>query len=207
MVLNGSISGVTSAVSGHLDRIMQALERSPAVSYILDFQFRILYCNPAWNRFATANGGRQLTSEAVIGFNLFDTIPEVLRVFYSDAFQHVLSTGKVWEKSYECSSPTVFRLFRMRIHLLKPQKWFIVTNTLVVERAHATIAPADLNAYADDNGILVVCAHCRCSRKQSSLDQWDFVPGHLEKTPCFPAKVSHGLCPVCRAYFYPDAFF
>jgi len=202
MVPSESFSGAKSIVRGHLSRIVQALQRSAAVSYIVDSQFRIKYCNPAWNRFAGSNGAPQLTSKAVVGSALFDAIPDDLRAVYSDAFQHVLSTGRVWEKSYECSSPTVFRLFRMRIHLLKPQNWFVVTNALVVERSHARTAAADPNTYVDVNGLVTTCAHCRCSRRVDNPDQWDFVPEYLQPRLEAAVKVSHGLCPVCRAYFY-----
>jgi PAS fold len=200
MVLSESLSGAKSKVHGHLSRIMQALQRSTAVSYILDSEFRIMYCNPAWNRFARSNGAPQLTSEAVVGSDLFDVIPEDLRGVYSDSFQKVLSTGEVWESSYQCSSPTVFRIFRMRIHLLKPQEWFVVTNSLVVEQSHARTATADPNTYVDANGLVTACAHCRCSRRVDNPDQWDFVPEYLRLESA--VKVSHGLCPICRAYFY-----
>lgn len=186
----------------HLSRIMQALERSPAVSYILDSQFRIIYCNPAWNLFARSNGAPQLARESVLGFDLFDAIPNVLKPAYSDAFRGVLGTGRVWEQSYECSSPTVFRIYRMRIHLLKPQDWFVVTNTLVVERPHTGTATADASTYVNTSGLVTVCAHCRCSKRLDNPDQWDFVPEYLKLALEFKPKVSHGLCPVCRAYFY-----
>ncbi len=195
-------SGAVSAERGHLSRIMHALNRSPAVSYVLDFQFRIMYCNPAWNFFATSNGAPRLARESVLGFDLFDAIPDVLKPAYSDAFQHVLSSGLVWERSYECSSPTVFRIYRMRIHLLKPRDGFVVTNTLVVERPHAGTATADANKYVDPKGVLTVCAHCRCSKRVDNPDHWDFVPEYLKLKPESTPKLSHGLCPVCRAYFY-----
>jgi hypothetical protein len=116
----------------------------------------------------------------------------------------------VWYKGFRyqaaswktCSSPTVFRMFRMRIHLLKPQNWFVVTNVLTVERSHARMAAADPNAYVDTNGLVTTCAHCRCSRRVDSPDQWDFVPEYLQPRLESAVKVSHGLCPVCRAYFY-----
>jgi len=194
-------SGTASVQRGHLSRIMHALDRSPAVSYILDSQFRIVYCNPAWNRFARSNGAPRLAGDLVLGSDLFDAIPDVLRPAYSNAFRQV-SAGQVWEQSYECSSPNLFRVFRMRIHLLKPSDWFVVTNTLVVEQPHAGTATADSNTYIDVNGFITVCAHCRCSKRVDNSGQWDFVPQYLqlglESTP----KVSHGLCPVCRAYFY-----
>ncbi len=201
MALSESPSAPTKLVHGHLSRIMQALQRSAAVSYIVDSQYHILYCNPAWNGFARSNGAPQLTSDEVVGLALFDVIPDVLKAVYADAFQQVLSTGRVWEQPYECSSPTVFRMYRMRIHLLKPQDWLAVTNPLVVERSHPRTAPADPNTYVDGNGLVTMCAHCRCSRRVDNPDQWDFVPDYLQ--PKLAAvKVSHGLCPVCRAYFY-----
>ncbi len=195
-------SGAVSVERGHLSRIMHALDRSPAVSYLLDSQFRIMYCNPAWNRFARSNGAPRLAGELVLGCDLFDAIPDVLKPAYSDAFRRVLTTGQVWEQSYECSSPTLFRVFRMRIHLLRPQDWFIVTNTLVVERWHESMARAEENSYVDGNGITTTCAHCRCSRRVDKPDQWDFVPENLKLRPDSAVKLSHGLCPLCRAYFY-----
>ena len=196
-----SISGAMRTAQGHVSRIMSVLQRSPVVSYILDSQLRLVYCNPAWNYFATSNGAPQLTSDAMIGFDLFDAIPGDLRGVYSHAFRQVLNTGRVWESPYQCSSPTEFRIFRMRIHLLKPQNWFIVTNPLLVERPHTKTAPAQTNTYVNADGFVIACAHCRCSRRLDNPEQWDFVPEYLRSESS--VKVSHGLCPVCRAYFYP----
>lgn len=198
-----SESGGKSVVRDHLSRIMQTLQKSAATSYILDSQCRFIYCNPAWDRFARSNGAPQLTGEAVVGSDLFAAIPDVLRAVYSAAFQEVLGTGLVWERSYECSSPAVFRMFRMRIHLLKPQNWFLVTNTLVLERSHPNLAEPDPNTYVDSDGLITICVHCRCSRRVDSPDQWDFVPKHLQLRGESAMKVSHGLCPICRVHFYP----
>jgi PAS fold len=187
----------------HLSRIMQALDRSSAVAYMLNSEFRIMYVNPAWNRFAEANGASKLISQSVIGSDLFALMTEVLRPFYSDAFRQVMATGRVWEKTYECSSSTLFRMFRMRIHLVKPQDWFAVTNALVVERSHTRVMwRGNPNEYMDANGFVTVCAHCRCTRHVNNLDRWDFVPEYVEPALNYAAKVSHGLCPVCCAYFY-----
>jgi hypothetical protein len=197
------IPRATGLGRSHLSRIMSALQRSPVVSYVLDSQFRILHCNPAWDRFACANGAPQLTSDAVIGFDLFDAIPDDLRGLYLHTFSKVLSTGRVGEETYQCSSPTEFRIFRMRIHLLKPQNWLIITNPLLIEHPHTKTAPPDSNAYVNASGFLTMCAHCRCARRLDDPGQWDFVPEYLKLSPESPTKVSHGLCPVCRAYFYP----
>ncbi len=197
-----SCSGTKNIVHGHLSGIMQALEHSPAISYIVDSDYRVMYCNPAWNRFAEANGAPHLTSHAVVGSDLFDAIPEVLTGFYSHAFRQVRSTGHVWEQYLQCSSPASFRMYRMRIHLLKPMDWFAVTNTLVVEQSHARTAIADAARYLDHDGSINMCAHCRCTRRAISHDQWDFVPEYLRLSADSVISVRNGLCPVCRAYFY-----
>ncbi len=90
----------------------------------------------------------------MLGFDLFDAVPEVLKSAYWTAFRHVLSTGNVWEKSYECSSADVLRIFRMRIHLLKQRNWLLVTNTLQVEQSDAFTNCVQHNprSYVDANG-------------------------------------------------------
>jgi len=87
--------GKGNVTRGRIFRIMQALERSSAVSYILDSQHRFVYCNPAWDHFARSNQGSQLTGESVAGTDLFDVVPSVLTAYYSDVFQHVLSGGGI----------------------------------------------------------------------------------------------------------------
>jgi hypothetical protein len=203
MVPHDSTSDEKGAERDRLSRIMQTLQGSTAVSYVVDSQSRFVYCNPAWDSFARSNDAPELVSESVIGTDLFEAIPEVLRGVYSDAFRNVLSTGKVWEESYECSSPAVFRMFRMRIHLLRPQNWFLITNALVFERSHRNVAEPDAGRYVDSDGLITMCAHCRCSRRAHDPNQWDFIPEYLELKGDARRKVSHALCPVCRVYFYP----
>ena len=202
IALSDTLSIASGMVRGYLSGIMQALQRSAALSYILDSQLRLMYCNPAWNRFARLNGAPQLTSKAVVGCDLLDALPDSLKALYFDAFRQVLNAGRIWEQSYECSSPTSSRKFRMRIHLLKPQDWFVVTNTLIVERSLRGTATTDPNPYVDANGLVTICAHCRCSLRVLSRDQWDFVTEYISPPRESAVRVSHGLCPVCRAYFY-----
>ena len=124
------------------------------MSYVVDSHCRFIYCNPAWDSFAKSNGAPELATESVIGSDLFDAIPEVLRGVFSNAFRSVLSTGEVWEQSYECSSPELFRMFRLRIHLLTPQNWFLVTNTLLFEKSHSNLGKADPKTYVDRDGLI-----------------------------------------------------
>ena len=154
-------------------RDIQALEASAAVSYILDSRHRFIYCNPACDCFARSNGAPQLAGEALIGFDLFDAIPEALCAVYSEAFQQVLTGRSVWEKSYECSRPTLFRKCRMRIHFLKSRSSFLITNPLVIESPHINSVKAALNTYFGTNGLMMMCVHCRCSKQVGNPDQWD----------------------------------
>ena len=203
MLPSESTSAAKDAPRDRLARIMQTLQGSAAVSYITNSQCRLIYCNPAWDLFARSNDAPELAVESVIGSDLFDAIPEVLRVVYSDAFQKVLTTGDIWEQSYECSSPNVFRSFRMRIHLLAPRNWLLVTNTLLFERSHKKLAEPAPHTYMDSDGLITMCAHCRCSRRIHDPNQWDFVPEYLQLKRDPGTRVSHGLCPICRIYFYP----
>src|SRR5262249_52486722 len=139
-----------------------------------------------------------------IGYGLFDAIPNVLAGFYTGAFDEVLSkTEHVWESSYECSSPQRFRQFQMRIHLLERWSWFLVTNQQISRRSHNQSVEPDTNIYFKD-GIITMCAHCRCTKRADKPKQWDFVPEYLRLKGLASAQVSQGLCPVCHLYFYPD---
>jgi len=184
-----------------LFRIIQALERTAAVSYVLDSQHRLLHCNPAWNNFAISNGAPQLVGEQVIGSNVFDVLPEVFKKFYMDAFARAL-TGGIWEISYECSSPSLFRRYRMRVHGLKSRALWMVTNSLIYEGPHRKTVKADSSKYFQPTGLIIMCAHCRCSQRVDAPDQWDFVPDHLGLKGQASLKVSHGFCPICYAYFH-----
>jgi hypothetical protein len=186
---------------GSIPQIVQAMKASPATCYILDSEYRFILCNPAWDRFARSNGAASLTAESVLGCDLFASIPEVLRPFYTAAFQKAREES-CWEKRYHCSSFKLRRIFRMRIHLLKPQGWFLVTNNLVRTGQHPRTSASDGETYVDRNGLVTMCAHCRCSRRVENHAQWDFVPKYLRLRGKASLKVSHGICPVCWVYFY-----
>jgi len=185
-------------------RILQALETSGTVSYVLDSRYRLIHCNPAWDDFAASNGAPQLSAESVVGLDLFTVIPEVLHGYYREAFSGARSES-TWEGSYECSSPQFFRKYRMRIHWLDTRDLFVVTNPLIFQRSHRNATKPDADRYIQSNGLVVMCAHCRCSRRADVLDQWDFVPDYLELKGEASLMVSHGFCPICHAYFYPPA--
>jgi len=181
--------------------LLETLTATAAVSYVLDSNLRFAYCNPAWDKFARENDGLELLGDAVIGSQLFHAIPDVLQPFYTRMFDEVQRSAFVGQHVYECSGPQHFRKFRMRVHLLN-SNWLMVSNTLLVEEAHCRETPAHDSVYRNEHGLIIMCAHCRCSQRTDEPRQWDFVPAHLKARP-LSLGVSHGLCPVCRAYFYP----
>lgn len=203
LVVNGFVPSRKSAADQTL-RLKETVDSSPSVSYILDSELHIQHCNPAWDKFARENGAPHVIVGNMVGRALVDFIPDVLRPAYSAAFSQVLTTGNVWEKCYECSSPDLYRLFRMRIHLLRPENWYLVTNSLVIEEPHDRAAEAVPHIYLDAHSRVTLCVHCRCSRRLDTPNVWDFVPEYLGFGLGPPVNVSDGLCPVCRAYFYPS---
>jgi hypothetical protein len=184
-----------------LSQVIPALDQIEAVSYAIDSRFQIIYCNQAWDRFARDNGAPELCGGASIGRSLLNVIPEVLRPFYTRVFQEVVRNRMIWQHAYECSSPAQFRKHRMRIHPLSSDG-LLFTNSLIVEHSHEHLLADGTHPYLDANNIITMCAHCRCSRRIDKPEQWDFVPAHLAHG-LDTLNTSHGMCPVCRAYFYP----
>jgi hypothetical protein len=181
------------------------LESDPAVIYALEPDFRISYCNQAWDRFAAENGGRNLDRDAVRGVSVLDVTPEPLRTFYLNAYSSAQIQRQPWEHEFECSSPEMYRAFRMRVFPLRLSS-LLVENSLLVERLHGAdreAAEANAAQYVSENGILTMCCHCRRTRRIASekpFETWDWVPDFLVNPP---GAVSHGLCRMCYAYFYP----
>lgn len=184
------------------ETLRAALDGREDVACVLDADLRFVHCNPAWDHFALANQGERARSEYVLGTSLLDVVAGPLRRFFQHAFEAVASSGNPFEFDYECSSADCFRLFRMHIMPLKPGGGFLVVHSLRVEEPHHRAAESpDSERYCTSEGLIVMCAHCRRTRRVQEPDKWDWVPAHLNDRSL---QVSHGLCGICRAYLYPD---
>jgi hypothetical protein len=185
--------------------LQRNLERDAAVIYVLDPDLRIVYCNEAWDRFAAENGGHGLERHLQLGQCVMDAVPDPLRQFYDDIFRKVLASRQAWEHSYECSSATVFRNFRMAVHPAPRAEGLVVVNSLTVERPHDSqdrkIYAPDPTVYLRADGIVAMCCHCRRTSRVRRPAVWDWVPAYVEKPP---EKVSHSICDVCLSLHYPD---
>ena len=179
---------------------ISTLEASGDISCRLNSDLRIVYCNPAWDRFALANNGGLALSDRVLGSIIMDFIPPELIEFYRAAFAS--ARDAVVEFDYECSTPDLYRIFQMQILPVEEPKGYTVINALTVEegmegkRTALVLNPPE---YLNEAGIITLCSHCRRSSRIDCSGQWDWVPANLK-----PAlrNVSHGLCPICYEYFY-----
>jgi len=179
--------------------LITVLENSQDVSYILDSQFKIKYCNPAWDRFAHNNGGHKLTPSTLIGTPVWDFTPWELQPFFAMVFDYARSRHDVWRHTYDCSSPRLHRLCEMSVHPLSKPEGYLVTNTMLIQEPHGhTFDPNPLRYY-DSNYKVTICSHCRCTRATEDPLAWELVPSHLG----LPSdQVDSDLCPLCRAYLY-----
>jgi CheY-like chemotaxis protein len=180
---------------------IDTLERDRATICALDGQLRITYVNQAWRTFSHDNGGTWGDGRWGIGVALLDSVPTVLRSFYERLFERARTSAAPVEHSYECSSATTFRRFRMRIFRCDGGA-LVVSHSLSQEVSHRWMAtPTNERLYRNGDGIIVQCSHCRRVRPIGPEPRrWDWVPDYLAG---HQDGVSHGLCPLCVEFHYP----
>lgn len=175
----------------------EALQESGNVTCLLEPGFRFAFCNPAWDSFALDNGGERWLAASVVGKSFFSVLPPVLTPFYLRAFDAAHSEEHPFEIDYDCSSPDVYREFRMQIFPLA--HGFAVVHSLRLEHPHALDPVPPDPRHVAASGIITMCAHCRRTRRAAEPVVWDWVPDYLRSRPL---AISHGLCPPCRQHFY-----
>jgi hypothetical protein len=173
------------------------------VVYLLDGGLHIEACNPGWDEFASANCGEGVSRADVCGRYIFDFIPDVLVTFYERKHSEALQSASWTGFDYACSTPELFRLFHMSMHPVDGSGLLIVNSYLADQRS--PLPAEDLSvpesAYRSPAGVVTMCAHCRRTRREAQSRIWDWVPQFVRN----PGKtISHGLCPACVRFFYPD---
>ena len=183
--------------------VQEVFETDKDVLYLLDADLRIMECNLGWDKFAAENGGVGISRVEVLGRNIFEFIPEVLVRFYQDKYAEALRAGHWIGFDYECSTPDVFRQFHMALRVVENSGLLVVNSYLPNQRTPLTapIEVMDDSLYVSSGGFIAMCAHCRRTRRQENTNTWDWISRFLRDTG---RKVSHGLCPRCTAYLYPD---
>jgi hypothetical protein len=179
-------------------------ERDRAVIYGLTRDLRLGYLNPEWFAFAAANEGEpDIPARFGLGTRLLDAISGPLQDFYEEFFTRALAANKPVQHDYECSSDQVYRLYHQSIYPLARARGLLVVNSLSVEKTHPPdrTTPGLESDYRNDEGIMVQCSHCRRFRRNGAEAAWDWAPQWVR---VLPPAISHGLCPVCIAYYYPE---
>jgi len=157
----------------------------------------IVWVNLAWSSFGAANGA---DPKAIApGASYVAAIEGELHEWFTMVAAGCMTTRRPFEIDYECSSPTHRRVFRMRM-LPVVGLGLLVSHQLRVEQPHDTEGPDEvlLESYRNDDGFIMVCSNCRRVRR-ADRSAWDWIP-QLVGQP--PEQVSHGLCSLCRSYYW-----
>lgn len=183
--------------------VSEILESRDDVVYLLDRKLHIEACNPGWDVFAGANDAVGISRAEVRERYIFDFIPDVLVSFYERKYNETLHSEHWIGFDYECSSPEVFRVFHMAMYPVENSGLLVVSSPLAKYRYRMLMHQSDLPdpVYLSPNGVVTMCAHCRKTRREKQAHVWDWVPRFLRKTE---RTISHGLCPTCVTYFYPE---
>lgn len=101
---------------------------------------RLAYTNPGWARFAALNDGEpDISCRWAIGSNIAAAISEPLRPFFVENYARCLWEMRPWEFDYDCSSPDMFRLYRMTVYPLNGDG-LLAVNSPRVESPHTRAA-------------------------------------------------------------------
>jgi len=177
----------------------EVLESSTDPCFAVSETLDITYCNKAWNHFALLNqGGSEVLCAQVVSRNLLDFIPDELKKYHADLFARARALGQPVSHDYECSSATLFRLYRMQIYPL--DNGFAVINSLRVEQPHdrPKVEPNDA-VYKNSASLIRMCANCRRTNRTDDPAAWDWVPAYVDREQ---GDVTHGVCPLCLEYYY-----
>lgn len=187
-----------------------AIDRHAGSVYGLWPDLSLAYMNPAWFSFAAANHGEPAISTCwPLGRPFMAAIPDPLQPFYANIFSTALEraptpTARPVQHEYECSSAELYRRFLMTVYPLRGGAGLLVVNTLTTEHEHdPSNRPAHVanpEFYADPDGIVRQCTHCRRIQVAASEHLWHWVPAWVEHCP---PSTSHTLCNFCLDYYYP----
>ena len=170
--------------------------KSASVTCVIEADSTIIYCNPAWDRFALQNNGIGATADYVVGRWLFAYIPAVLKLHYRKLIDTARRDRRIVAQDYECPSADMFQKYHLKILPIPHTNLVAMVHSLCFKHAMdiETVLPT---AYHHGTGnVVTMCAQCRRT-KRTDPSRWDWLPDFV-RTP--PRRVSHGICPDCAMY-------
>jgi hypothetical protein len=182
----------------------ETIENSPHSIFGLSKDLKLIYFNKAWFEFSKQNNGEPEISEIfTIGTAFESAINGTIKDFYISNYKKVLRDLKVWKHEYECSSPTLYRIFCQDVYPLKNAEGIVVVNSLKTQRPLDNKDHKNVNLltteYADKNGIITQCTNCRKTQRVNNIDVWDWLPAYVYEST---KNVSHSICPICYDYYW-----
>jgi hypothetical protein len=185
------------------------IDDSSNTIYALWPDLRLAMVNQAWFDFARDNGADdRFFARWPIGGSIEDTLREPGGLEMKEAIERALDMQTVQSHTYQCSSPTIYRLMRVDAYPLGDQA-ILLSHAQVARATHDEIgreaSPGVVEDYSDEVGMVVMCSGCRRARRPHTSD-WDWVPDFIVRVPPnvshgFCPNVSHGFCPACKSYW------
>lgn len=180
----------------------ETLEKDPHSIYAVDEDFRLIYFNEAYIRFAEENNGEpHISNNFLLGTSILDAITGDIKELYVQALKDVLHSRKSITISYECSSVEKFRVFMQKLYPLKDGKGVVILNSLQVEKEIEDNNDFLNDNYLQDTGFINQCSNCRSTQSATDLNRWDWLPDYITK---IPKNMSHTICPICFDYYWKN---
>ena len=161
----------------------------------------LAFMNPAWFRFAAANGGEPAISrDWMLGRCALDAVPAPIRNFFETNYRRCLRERRPWEHTYECSSDDHYRDYHMTAFPLHDSAGLLLVNSIRIEAPLRPEVSAPIAAqYMNEHALVVQCCHCRRFRRVDRQSTWDWVARWVKE---IPKNVSHGICETCAGFYY-----
>lgn len=183
-----------------------AFESIGDIAYLVSRDGRIADYNAgAWDRFAAANDGLNLTDRAsVVGQPLLDFVTgEETRHSYR-SYQEAILGGKRERIAffYRCDAPEVARDMRMVIAAVGDPgapTGVLYHSTVLRETMRPAIKLLDRALHAhdrDDWPIVAVCSYCKDVRLPGS-ERWAPPEKYYQQGGTDAVRLSHSICPGC----------
>nr|WP_321395671.1 hypothetical protein [uncultured Desulfobacter sp.] len=180
---------------------LESIKNSKDVICIVDAEMKLKAYNKAWEAFALANGGENITQRYDLGVCITDVGEEPLKSFMRRKYREAIALNQMFGLNYECSSGQLLRVFRLNAYPLMNQKGLVISHHLVKACAHLEESVAFTKQFVNSDGVISQCMSCRKIKDPNSEDRWLWVPSLLEKGI---ANISHGICSRCLDHYYPD---
>nr|WP_319493328.1 hypothetical protein [uncultured Desulfobacter sp.] len=183
----------------HMD--LKSIKNSKDIIYIVDAELKLKAYNRAWQMFALANGGENITQTYDLGACIADVGEEPLKSFMRRKYRKAIALNKMFGFNYECSSEQRLRIFRLNAYPLMNQGGLVISHHLVKECPHHEESLAFSKQFVNNDGMIVQCMNCRKVKDPNGEDRWLWVPSLLKKGI---GNISHGICSRCLDHYYPD---